>query len=179
MLWRRNIVDDDTVGAIEFSCAVSGAKLVVLLGHTSCAAVEGAIDDVELGCWTGLLARIKPAIFATAFEGEKSSRNAAYVAAVARTNVKLGVEKIRKHSQILAELESQGTIRIAGAMYNLTTGAVDFVSEKSAAIRRCGVGLVRACARVIRRRERDLAVRRLPRTPRRVDHQRVCVPASD
>jgi carbonic anhydrase len=75
-----------------------------------------------------LLARIKPAISETKFEGEKSSKNPAYVDAVARTNVKLAIENIRRRSPILANLDEKGTIRITGAMYNLSNGEVDFVS---------------------------------------------------
>ena len=84
-----NVVNDDMLGSMEFGCAVSGAKLVLVLGHTACGAVKGAIDDVVLGNLTGLLARIKPAIPETKFDGEKSSKNASYVDAVARTNVVL------------------------------------------------------------------------------------------
>ena len=89
------------------------------------------IDDVQLGSLTGLLARIKPAIAATTFSGQRSSKNAAYVEAVARTNVKLGVEKIRQHSSILADLEKKGSIQIVAAVYDLTTGVAQFVSEKT------------------------------------------------
>jgi carbonic anhydrase len=122
-----NIVDDDLLGSLEFACAVAGAKLVVLLGHTACGAVKGAIDDVEMGNLTGLLARIKPAITATAtFHGEKSSKNPAYVDTVARSNVRLGIENIRRRSPILDDLEQKGTIRILGATYDLATGAVQF-----------------------------------------------------
>ena len=122
-----NVVNDDMLGSMEFACGVSGAKVVLVLGHAACGAVKGAIDDVVLGNLTGLLARIKPAIAATHFEGEKSSKNASYVDAAARTNVALGLEEIRRRSPILADLEKQGTIRITGAMYTLSNGMVDFV----------------------------------------------------
>lgn len=122
-----NVVNDDMLGSMEFACGVSGAKVVLVLGHTSCGAVKGAIDDVVLGNLTGLLARIKPAIPATKFDGEKSSKNAPYVDAVARTNVVLGVSEIRRRSPILEELEKKGTIKITGAMYDLSTGIVEFV----------------------------------------------------
>jgi carbonic anhydrase len=123
-----NVVNDDMIGSMEFACAVSGAKLVLVLGHTACGAVKGAIDDVEMGNLTGLLARIKPAVSATKFEGEKSSKNATYVDAVARTNVVLGIENIRRRSPILEALEKKGSIKITGAMYNLANGVVEFVS---------------------------------------------------
>jgi carbonic anhydrase len=122
-----NVVNDDMLGSMEFACGVSGAKVVLVLGHTACGAVKGAIDDVVLGNLTGLLARIKPAIPATKYDGEKSSKNAAYVDAVARTNVLLGLEEIRRRSPILADLEKKGNIKITGAMYSLSTGVVDFV----------------------------------------------------
>jgi carbonic anhydrase len=123
-----NVVNDDLLGSMEFACAVSGAKLVLVLGHTACGAIKGAIDDVVLGNLTGLLARIKPAIPETKFEGEKSSKNPAYVDAVARTNVKVGLQNIRRRSPVLADLEKKGSIQITGAMYDLATGLVDFVS---------------------------------------------------
>jgi len=122
-----NVVNDDMLGSMEFGCAASGAKLVLVLGHTACGAVKGAIDDVVLGNLTGLLARIKPAIPGTKFDGEKSSKNASYVDAVARTNVVLGLAEIRRRSPILEELEKKGSIKIAGAMYDLATGMVEFI----------------------------------------------------
>ena len=112
---------------MEFGCAVAGAKLVLVLGHTACGAVKGAIDDVVLGNLTGLLARIKPAVPATKFDGEKTSKNAAYVDAVAHTNVSLALADIRRRSPVLEQLEQKGSIKIAGGMYNLATGAVDFL----------------------------------------------------
>lgn len=123
-----NVVNDDLLGSMEFACAVSGAKLVLVLGHTACGAIKGAIDDVILGNLTGLLARIKPAIPETKFEGEKSSKNAAFVDAVARTNVKVALQDIRRRSAVLADLEKKGSIQITGAMYDLATGVVDLVS---------------------------------------------------
>jgi len=123
-----NVVSDDMLGSMEFACAASGAKVALVLGHTACGAIKGAIDDVVLGNLTGLLARIKPAIPATKYDGEKSSKNAAYVDAVARTNVVLGLGEIRRRSPILEDLEKKGSIKIVGAMYNLSNGMVDFVA---------------------------------------------------
>ena len=128
MLLDERTVDDDLLGSLEFACAVAGAKVIVLFGHTACGAVKGAIDDVEMGNLTGLLARIKPAISATKFADEKSSKNAAYVDAVARTNVLLGLDNIRRRSPILTDLEKKGTIQMVGGMYDLATGALDFLS---------------------------------------------------
>jgi carbonic anhydrase len=123
-----NVVNDDLLGSLEFACAVAGARVLLLFGHTACGAIKGAIDDVEMGNLTGLLARVKPAITATTFSGDKSSRNAAYVDAVARTNVLLGLDNVRRRSPILADLEKKNAIQIVGAMYDLATGTVEFLS---------------------------------------------------
>ncbi len=120
-----NIVNDDLLGSLEFACAVAGAKVLLVFGHTACGAIKGAIDDVEMGNLTGLLARVKPAISATTFDGPKTSTNAAYVDAVARANVLLGLENIRRRSPILADLERKETIQIVGGMYDLITGVVE------------------------------------------------------
>jgi carbonic anhydrase len=124
-----NVVNDDLLGSLEFSCAVAGAKVILLLGHTACGAIKGAIDDVEMGNLTGLLARVKPAITATSYEGTKSSKNAAYVDEVARANVRLGLDQIRRRSPLLGDLESKQTILIVGGMYDLTTGIVEFLTK--------------------------------------------------
>ncbi|NOJ47291.1 carbonic anhydrase family protein [Bradyrhizobium archetypum] len=121
-----NIENPDILGSLEFACKLAGAKVVLVMGHTACGAIKGAIDNAELGNLTGLLARIKPAVDATTYTGDRSAKNYAFVDAVARKNVELTVANIRKDSPVLAELESKGSIKIAGAMYNLETGAVEF-----------------------------------------------------
>ena len=121
-----NIANDDILGSMEFACKVSGAKVVVVMGHTACGAIKGAIDNVELGNLTGLLAKIKPAVAATKYEGDRSAKNYAFVDAVAKTNVDLTLAEIRARSSVLRELEKAGTIKIVGAMYNLKTAVVQF-----------------------------------------------------
>ena len=121
-----NIENADILGSMEFACKISGAKVVLVMGHTACGAIKGAIDNAELGNLTGLLAKIKPAVEATAYAGERTSKNYAFVDAVARKNVEITMANIRKHSPVLAGMESNGAIKIAGAMYNLETGVVDF-----------------------------------------------------
>lgn len=123
-----NVVDEDILGSLEYSCAEAGAKAIVVLGHTDCGAVKGAIEDLKLGNLTGLLDKLKPAITATSATGEKSDKNRAYVAAVARTNVKLGLDNVRKRSAVLAELETKKTIQIVGAVYDVSTATVEFLA---------------------------------------------------
>ncbi|MDQ6995165.1 MAG: carbonic anhydrase, partial [Mariprofundaceae bacterium] len=57
-----NIVNNDVLGSMEYACKVAGSKIIVVMGHTSCGAVQAACDKVELGNITPLLAKIKPAI---------------------------------------------------------------------------------------------------------------------
>jgi carbonic anhydrase len=123
-----NIANQDILGSMEFACKVAGAKVVLVMGHTACGAIKGAIDNVELGNLTGLLDKIKPAVQATSYPGERSSKNSAFVDTVARTNVQMTVDDVRKNSAVLAELERNGTIKIVGAMYNLQTSALEFLS---------------------------------------------------
>ncbi len=113
---------------MEFACKLAGSKVVMVMGHTSCGAIKGAIDNAELGNLTGLLDKIKPAVQSTSYSGERSSKNYAFVDAVARTNVQMTVNNIRTSSPVLAGLESNGTVKIVGAMYNLQTAAVEFLS---------------------------------------------------
>jgi len=121
-----NVENNDILGSMEFACKLSGAKVVLVMGHTKCGAVKGAIDNAELGNLTGLLAKIKPAVQATTYTGDRTAKNYDFVDAVARKNVEITISDIRKDSPVLAELETKGAIKIAGAMYNLETGVVDF-----------------------------------------------------
>ena len=122
-----NIENEDILGSMEFACKLAGAKVVLVMGHTACGAIKGAIDNAQLGNLTGLLAKIQPAVQATDYTGERSASNYAFVDAVARKNVEMTMADIRKDSHVLAELEANGGIRITGAMYNLQTGAVEFL----------------------------------------------------
>jgi len=123
-----NIADNDLVGSMEFACAVSGAKVVLVMGHTNCGAIKGAIDRVELGNLTGLLKKIDPAVKAVHdVKGEHSSKNKKFVEAVAEANVRLTMDRVRELSPVLRDMEKAGKIRIAGCIYDLETGRVQFL----------------------------------------------------
>jgi carbonic anhydrase len=122
-----NVLDDDVLGGIEFACKVSGAKLIAVIGHSNCGAVKGAVDNVELGNLTGLLARIKPAVDQVPDDGSpRTSKNAAFVDKVAEANVRLVMQQIRERSPILRDMLDHGQIALVGGMYDLTTGQVHF-----------------------------------------------------
>lgn len=121
-----NIANEDILGSMEYACAVAGSKLVLVMGHTACGAIKGAIDNVQLGNLTGLLEKIRPAIEATQYDGDRTAKNYPFINAVARKNVELTMAGIRAGSSVLKGLEDKGDIKIAGAMYSVETGAVEF-----------------------------------------------------
>ena len=124
-----NFVNTDLLGSMEFACKVAGAKLIIVMGHQHCGAVKGAIDNVQLGNITSMLANIKPAVeMSKSFEGEKSLKNEAYVKLVAQNNIRNTITQIRAKSEILKEMEAKGEIKIVGAFYTLRTGKLEFVN---------------------------------------------------
>src|SRR5215469_6988570 len=123
-----NIANDDLIGSLEFACAAAGAKVVLVMGHTACGAVKGAIDAVELGHLTALLDKIKPAVAATTYSGARTSKNDAFVDAVAATNERRTVDDIRARSTVLTALEKDGKIKIVASMYHLVGGRVEFLT---------------------------------------------------
>lgn len=125
-----NFENTDILGSMEFACKVSGSKLVLVLGHESCGAIRGAIDGVELGNITAMLANIKPAIdHFNDYEGDKTSQNPEFVKMVTKQNVLSTIDRIRTNSPILKEMELQGDIKIVGGIYNMETGRVDLLEQ--------------------------------------------------
>jgi len=122
-----NIVDEDVLGSMEYGCKVSGAKLIVVLGHESCGAVKGAIEDEKLGNVTAMLAKIKPAIKeAKDFPGHHDAANHDFVDLVVKNNIKNTIQIVLSQSPVLKEMTDKGEIKIIGAYYSLETGEVTF-----------------------------------------------------
>lgn len=121
-----NIINDDILGSMEYACAVVGSKLVVIMGHSECGAVKGAIDNVELGNLTGLLHKIDPAVESTSYDGDRTAKDHTFVELVTEENVRLAMEEVRQRSSILREMEEKGQIAIVGGLYNVSTGTVIF-----------------------------------------------------
>ncbi|SDB32195.1 carbonic anhydrase [Flavobacteriaceae bacterium MAR_2010_188] len=124
-----NFVNEDILGSMEFACKLAGTKLIVVLGHTACGAVKGACDDAKLGNLTNMLAKIKPAVNAVKEPQDAALRNSSnmeFVDHVSAKNVQLTIDRIIKESDVLAEMQNDGDIKIIGAMYDINTGAVDF-----------------------------------------------------
>ncbi len=122
-----NILNEDIIGSMEFACKVAGVKLIMVLGHTACGAIQGACAGVELGNLTGLLNKVKPAIAAeNTVSSDRNGENKEFVDKVASINVDIVKDEIAKRSPILKEMLENKEIAISGGMYDIKTGVVDF-----------------------------------------------------
>jgi carbonic anhydrase len=119
-----NVINQDVLGSVEFACKVAGVKLIVVMGHTSCGAVKGACNDVELGNLTGLLNKIKPAISIVANRGV-AANDAGFVDEVALENVQVSLDTILNDSPVLKEMVDNHEVKCAKAMYSVQTGKVE------------------------------------------------------
>ena len=122
-----NILNDDILGSMEFACKIAGSKLIVVLGHTNCGAIEGACNNIVLGHVTGLLDKIKPAIEnEIETKNDRNGKNITYLRNVTRNNVFITVNKIKEESPILNDMEQQNQIKIIGGIHDIETGQVIF-----------------------------------------------------
>ena len=138
-----NVVNTDIIGSIEFACKVANSKLIVVLGHSSCGAIKGACDHIELGNLTELLSKIQPAVYQetmTTESDQRNSNNETFVENVSTINVKRSVKTIVDRSYILEQMIEKGEIAIIGAKQNLDTGLVEFYEDSMI----CGKSDVRA-----------------------------------
>ena len=117
-----NIINEDILGSIEYACGVAGSKAILVLGHTKCGAVTAACKDVELGNITALLSKVKPAI-----ANIKQRDGEVEVEEVTKANVHQSIKEIREKSSILADLETEGKIKIVGAVYHVEDGRVSYL----------------------------------------------------
>lgn len=127
-----NIVNTDILGSMEFACKVAGSKLLVVLGHTSCGAVKGACDHVEIGNLTELLAKLQPAVYqerSVLDPAQRHGKNRDFVENVARINVRRSVRAVIERSSILEQMVEEGKIGVIGGMHDLETGRVDFYED--------------------------------------------------
>ena len=139
-----NVINTDIVGSLEFACQLAGSRLVVVLGHTSCGAIKGACDHVELGNLTELLSKIQPAVYEenqTRDASERTSKNPAFVENVADLNVRRSVRTVITRSYILEQLIDAGRVAIIGAKHDLASGMVTFFDDTyvhdAATLRQC------------------------------------------
>lgn len=118
-----NIVNNDILASLEYAVKYVGSKLLVVLGHTECGAINSAKKDVKDGHISELLNKIKPAINRALLEQDDSRL---FTDTVAYTNVENSLQEIISGSTIVKEMFSKGEIGIVGAVYNVDNGKVDF-----------------------------------------------------
>lgn len=121
-----NFVNTDIIGSLEFATAAAGAKLIVVLGHSECGAIKGAVDDVKLGNLTSMLANIRPSLTKLNYVGVPSSKNKELVQKVADQNAKDAADMIMAKSTVIADLVKSGKVKIVSAMHDLGTGKISF-----------------------------------------------------
>ena len=122
-----NFANTDIIGSIEFATKLAGAKLIVVLGHTECGAVKGACDHAQLGNLTHTLSNIAPAVYAAKdIQGDRTSKNKAFVQKVADENVRLTVKSLTSRSTVLRGLVAGNQLQVVGAMHDVGTGRVSF-----------------------------------------------------
>lgn len=123
-----NVVNDDVLASIEYATHVVGAKLIVILGHTRCGAIQAACDDVgNKGHITQLLAKIKPAVNAeTETTSNRTSENIEFISHVTSLNIANTLQHIYQNSEILKLMIDQDDVAIIGATYDVESGKVLF-----------------------------------------------------
>jgi carbonic anhydrase len=122
-----NILNDDIIGSAEFACKIAGAKLIMVLGHTGCGAIQGACDQIKMGNITGLLAKINPALAAAkSITQNCKADNPEFVSNVTALNVRMAMQQITERSAILKEMNDKKEIAIIGGLYDVSTGMVEF-----------------------------------------------------
>ena len=121
-----NILNEDILGSMEFACKVAGAKLIMVLGHSECGAIKGACNHVKMGNLTGLLKKIRVVVKEVAKAGKVDPKSNDFIDLVSKENVKNVLKNIPKKSKIIRDLVKDKKIIIVGAMYDVSSGKVDF-----------------------------------------------------
>lgn len=126
-----NILNDDIIGSIEYACKYLNIRLLVILGHTKCEAVASACKYIKMGNVTGLVNKIVPAIIAVEAEEEYQGNSNEFYDAISQKNVELTVRNIARQSYILNEMIIENDLWVIGGVYDINTGKVDFLNQKT------------------------------------------------
>ena len=121
-----NVLNDEGLGSIEYGVDVLGARLIVVLGHQSCGAVDAAMKTIAAkgkapGHIQSLVTAIKPVVTATP-KGDLDT--------MIKANVKHVVDRLRSSTPILKARVDSGDVQVIGGYYTLDTGAVTFLDGK-------------------------------------------------
>ena len=137
-----NLTSRKILGSAEYGCAVAGAKLILVMGHTRCGAVTAAVNLIcstrtaaeTLGCQhldyiVNDLQQSTDQASCRGIEARPADEQESLINAVARRNVTQVVERMRAQSQTLDDLVRGGRIAIVGAMYDVVTGKIEFLQR--------------------------------------------------
>jgi carbonic anhydrase len=137
-----NVTSRKVLGSMEYGCAVAGAKLILVVGHTQCGAVTAAVNlactsataEQTTGCQhlEPIVQEIGKSIDPTQcqrVEYMPAEEKAALVDEVARRNVQQVIQQIVEQSQTISNLIDEGKIAVVGAMYDVTSGRIDFLMD--------------------------------------------------
>lgn len=125
-----NVCTDSVIGSLEYATAAAGSCLILVMGHTNCGAIKGAVNGVELGKLGTVLHRITPAID-SAREQTDLLDEPAFLRTVATKNAVLTAGRIYEESQVIRSLVDTGRVAIVPVLYDVATGYVYFYPEKS------------------------------------------------
>ena len=121
------VINEDILGSMEFSAKVAGSRLVVVLGHSHCGAIQGACDGLQLGNLSTLLNKIQPSVyFERQVKENRSSANVEFVERVSHIQVHRSVEEVIERSVVLRQLIERGELGLVGATYSVESGDVTF-----------------------------------------------------
>lgn len=127
-----NVVSDDVLGSLEYAVNFVNVKLIVVMSHTGCGAMGGAIGGAKLGHLTGLLDKIKPAIKKVGkredYEAKMGKKDLPYADAVAAESARVSAKELQKQSDTIAKWTKDG-VGIVPALYDIATGVVTFYED--------------------------------------------------
>jgi carbonic anhydrase len=129
-----NIVAPSQIGSIEFAASRFNTRLVVVLGHSQCGAIEATLEELQRPAENqspnlrSIVDRVRPAVEVLLKTELKHDLGKLLQHAV-RANVALSVAHLRHGSEVLEQLIRNEGLRIVGAEYSLTTGVVEFFDE--------------------------------------------------
>ncbi len=127
-----NIASDKAIGSLEFGSKYLGSKLIVVMGHSSCGAVKAACDDFKDGHIGEIINLIKPSIRhekTITDPAQRNSKNSDFVEKICALNVKYQIDTIIRCSDIIDDMLQSKQIGIVGAVYDISTGKVDFLED--------------------------------------------------
>lgn len=127
-----NIASVNAIGSMEYACKYLGSKLIMVMGHTNCGAVKGACDGLEMDNLNEIFNHIRPSIEAeTETLYDRTSDNKKFVNNVTRLNVHHNIDITLRRSSIITDLVETGEIILAGAIYDVETGSVEFMQSQN------------------------------------------------